>query len=187
VLSRPNSPHERSSPCWRRSFLHLALRRVGAATTTTRLPVGGNSANLIKSNPANNGIHITVGSKNFTEEYILGKHLRAGPKGGRLRREHQPQSRIRGDRVQALQDGQVSGYPEYHVDAFSSPYSSQDQGSRRLPRQRMPRRSQELQPKGETAFEPTPFADANALGTLKTPADDLGLTTISDLQGKSQN
>jgi hypothetical protein len=29
---------------------------------------GGNSANLIKSNPANNGIQLTVGSKNFTEE-----------------------------------------------------------------------------------------------------------------------
>ena len=29
---------------------------------------GGNSANLIKSNPANNGIQLTVGSKNFTED-----------------------------------------------------------------------------------------------------------------------
>src|SRR5204863_232245 len=33
---------------------------------------GGNSANLIKSNPANKSVNLTVGSKNFTEEYILG-------------------------------------------------------------------------------------------------------------------
>ncbi len=46
---------------------------------------------------------------------------------------------------------------------------------------------QELEPKGQTAFQPTPFADANALGMLKTKADELGVTKISDLQGKSQD
>ncbi|HSD23558.1 MAG TPA: glycine betaine ABC transporter substrate-binding protein, partial [Solirubrobacterales bacterium] len=34
---------------------------------------GGNSANLIKSNSANNGTQLTVGSKNFTEALILGE------------------------------------------------------------------------------------------------------------------
>ena len=33
---------------------------------------GGQSANLIESNPDNEGIQLTVGSKNFTEEFILG-------------------------------------------------------------------------------------------------------------------
>ena len=48
-----------------------------------------------------------------------------------------------------------------------------------------PRRS--FEPKGETAFPPTPFPSANAVGMLKTKADELGVTKISDLQGKSQD
>ena len=36
-------------------------------------------------------------------------------------------------------------------------------------------------------FEPAPFESANAVGLLTTKADELGVTTISDLEGKSQD
>ena len=34
---------------------------------------GDGSANLIESNPDNSGVEITVGSKNFTEQIVLGE------------------------------------------------------------------------------------------------------------------
>ncbi len=37
------------------------------------------------------------------------------------------------------------------------------------------------------SFAPTPFASSNALGTLKSTADELGLSSVSDLEGESQN
>ena len=40
---------------------------------------------------------------------------------------------------------------------------------------------------GLVAYTPTPFADSNAVGALTSTADKLGLKTISDLKGKSQN
>ncbi len=49
------------------------------------------------------------------------------------------------------------------------------------------KRQSDFQKEGLTAFPPTPFADANAVGALKTTADKLGVKTISDLKGKSQN
>ena len=36
-------------------------------------------------------------------------------------------------------------------------------------------------------FEPAPFESANAVGMLATRADELGVETISDLEGQSQD
>jgi glycine betaine/choline ABC-type transport system substrate-binding protein len=146
---------------------------------------GGNSANLIKSNPDNSGIQLTVGSKNFTEEYILGNiYAQALQAAG-----YDVKTNLNlGSEViayKALQDGEISGYPEYTSTLLQSIFSKET-----VPADAQAayaQAQQELQPKGETAFEPTPFADANALGMLKTKADELGVTTISDLQGKSQD
>jgi glycine betaine/choline ABC-type transport system substrate-binding protein len=146
---------------------------------------GGNSANLIKSNPANNGVQITVGSKNFTEEYILGNiYAQALQAAG-----YDVKTNLNlGSEViayKALQDGEISGYPEYTATLLQSIF-----GKEQVPadaQQAYAQAKQELEPKGETAFPPTPFADANALGMLTSKADELGVTKISDLQGKSQD
>jgi glycine betaine/choline ABC-type transport system substrate-binding protein len=146
---------------------------------------GGSSANLIKENPANNGIQLTVGSKNFTEEYILGniyaQALQAA--GYNVKTNLNLGSEVIA--YKALQDGEVSGYPEYTSTLLQSIF-----GKEQVPadaQEAYAQANQELEAKGETAFTPTPFADANALGMLKTKADELGATKISDLQGKSQD
>jgi glycine betaine/choline ABC-type transport system substrate-binding protein len=146
---------------------------------------GGNSANLIKSNPANNGIQLTVGSKNFTEEFILGNiYAQALQAAG-----YDVSTNLNlGSEViayKALQDGEISGYPEYTSTLLQSIF-----GKETVPADAQAayaQAKQELEPKGETAFAPTPFADSNALGMLKTKADELGATKISDLEGKSQD
>jgi glycine betaine/choline ABC-type transport system substrate-binding protein len=146
---------------------------------------GGNSANLIKSNPANKGIQLTVGSKNFTEEYILGNiYAQALQAAGY---DVKTNLNLGSETIayKALQDGEISGYPEYTSTLLESIF-----GAKTVPAEAQTayaQAQQQLQPKGETAFEPTPFADANALGMLKSKAQELGVTTISDLQGKSQN
>ena len=44
----------------------------------------------------------------------------------------------------------------------------------------------EFEKEGLTAFPPTPFASANAVGTLKKTAEKYGLEDISDLEGVSE-
>jgi glycine betaine/choline ABC-type transport system substrate-binding protein len=148
---------------------------------------GGNSANLIKSNPANNGIQLTVGSKNFTEEYILGNIYAQALKAA----GYDVQTNLNlGSEViayKALQDGEISGYPEYTSTLLTSIFGKEANQVPADAQQAYQQAKQQLEPKGETAGTPTPFADANALGMLKTKADELGVTKISDLQDKSQD
>jgi glycine betaine/choline ABC-type transport system substrate-binding protein len=148
---------------------------------------GGDSANLIQSNSANNGVQLTVGSKNFTEALILGEiYAQALQAAG-----YDVQTNLNlGSEViayRALQDGEISGYPEYTSTLLTSIFGKEANQVPADAQQAYQQAQQELQPNGETAFAPTPFADANALGMLKTKADELGVTTISDLQGKSQD
>jgi glycine betaine/choline ABC-type transport system substrate-binding protein len=148
---------------------------------------GGNSANLIQSNSANNGVQLTVGSKNFTEALILGNiYAQALQAAG-----YDVKTNLNlGSEViayKALQDGEISGYPEYTSTLLTSIFGKEANQVPADAQAAYQQAQQELQPKGETAFQPTPFADANALGMLKTRADELGVTTISDLQGKSQD
>jgi glycine betaine/choline ABC-type transport system substrate-binding protein len=148
---------------------------------------GGNSANLIKSNPANNGVQLTVGSKNFTEALILGDiYAKALQAAGY---DVKTNLNLGSETVayKALQDGEISGYPEYTSTLLTSIFGKEANQVPAEAQAAYQQAQQELQPKGQTAFQPTPFADANALGTLKTTADELGVTTISDLQGKSQD
>jgi glycine betaine/choline ABC-type transport system substrate-binding protein len=163
----------------------LGVAACGGSSNNDTSTSGGNSANLIKSNPANKGIQLTVGSKNFTEEFILGNiYTQALQAAG-----YDVKTNLNlGSEViayKALQDGQISGYPEYTSTLLQSIF-----GKQTVPadaQQAYEQAKAELQPKGETAFTPTPFADANALAMLTTKANGLGVTTISDLQGKSQD
>jgi glycine betaine/choline ABC-type transport system substrate-binding protein len=167
-------------------LLALGVAACGGGSDDNDTGTGGdNSANLIKSNPANKGIQLTVGSKNFTEEYILGNiYAQALQAAG-----YDVKTNLNlGSEViayKALQDGEVSGYPEYTSTLLESIF-----GAKSVPadaQQAYDQAKQQLEPKGQTAFEPTPFADSNAFGMLKSKADELGVTKISDLQGKSQD
>jgi glycine betaine/choline ABC-type transport system substrate-binding protein len=167
--------------------LALGVAACGGGDDNDTGTSGGNSDNLIKSNPANKNVQLTVGSKNFTEEYILGNiYAQALQAAG-----YDVQTNLNlGSEViayKALQDGEISGYPEYTSTLLTSIFGKEANQVPADAQEAYDQAKQELEPKGETAFEPTPFADANALGMLKSKADELGVTTISDLQGKSQD
>jgi glycine betaine/choline ABC-type transport system substrate-binding protein len=148
---------------------------------------GGNSANLIKSNSANSGIQLTVGSKNFTEALILGNIYAQALKAAGYDVKTNLNLGSETIAYKALQDGEISGYPEYTSTLLTSIFGKEANQVPAEAQAAYQQAQQELQAKGQTAFQPTPFADANALGMLKTKADELGVTKISDLQGKSQD
>jgi glycine betaine/choline ABC-type transport system substrate-binding protein len=145
------------------------------------------SAGLIQKNPDNSGVKLTVGSKNFTEEYILGQIYAQGLEAAGYDVSTKLNLGSETIALKALKDGEISGYPEYTSTALGSFFQ--------VPANKIPSDAQEaytqakadLEKEGLTAFPPTPFADSNAVGTLTSTAEKDGLTTISDLKGKSQN
>ncbi|MBK5110850.1 MAG: quaternary ammonium transporter [Thermoleophilia bacterium] len=145
------------------------------------------SGELIQSNPDNAGTTLTIGSKNFTEQIVLGEIYAQGLKAAGYTVKTDLNLGSETVALQALNQGEISGYPEYVSTALTSFYDT--------PAEDVPADSQEAYDKvqglvsddGLEAFPPTPFSSANAVGMLTSEAEDLGVTTISDLEGKSQD
>ena len=88
--------------------------------------------------------------------------------------------------LKTLKAGQISGYPEYASTALTSFFGLEPEEVPSDATEAWEKANEEFEKEGLTAFEPTPFASANAVGTLKKTAEELGLKTISDLEGKSE-
>ena len=145
------------------------------------------SDKLIQENTDNNGVKLTVGSKNFTEQYILGEiYAQALEAAG-----YDVSTDLNlGDAhvaLKALEAGEISGYPEYTSTALTDLFGFAPEDVPGDPQQALDAAQGDLSDKGLTAYEPTSFSSANAVGLLSSTADKLGVSTISDLEGKSQD
>jgi glycine betaine/choline ABC-type transport system substrate-binding protein len=84
-------------------------------------------------------------------------------------------------------DGPSRRYPEYTSTALTSFFD--------FPPEKVPGNAEkaytdtkdEFAKEGLVAYPPTPFSSANGVGMLTEKANELGVTTISDLKGKSQD
>src|ERR1700709_78746 len=143
-------------------------------------------AEAIASNPENGKVSLTIGSKNFPEQEILGEiytqaRAAAGYKG-------KSDLSLGSETVahKAVQSGAVSGYPEYASTALTSFFGLEPEEVPSSGTEAWEKADEEFEKEGLVAFEPTPFASANAVGTLKKTAEKYGLEDISDLEGVSE-
>jgi glycine betaine/choline ABC-type transport system substrate-binding protein len=156
-------------------------------TSTEADSTGSDSGNLITENPDNNGVKLTIGSKNFTEQFILGEiYAQALEAAGY---DVSTDLNLGSEQValKALENGDISGYPEYTSTALTSFFDTPPEDVPADAQEAVDQAQPDFEKLGLTAFTPTPFADANAVGLLTSTADDLGVSTISDLEGKSQD
>jgi glycine betaine/choline ABC-type transport system substrate-binding protein len=145
------------------------------------------SAKLIKSNSANGDVTIRVGSKNFTEEFILGEIdaqalQAAGYKVKKDLNYGSEQIAYKG-----LRSNKLDGYPEYTSTALTSFFGKKVTEIPSDAKQAVDETQSEFAKVGLVAFAPTPFTSQNAVGMLKKRADQLGVKKVSDLKGKSQS
>ena len=148
---------------------------------------GSDSASLIKNNPENSGKKITVGSKNFDEQFILGEiYAQALTAAG-----YDVSTDLNlGDEniaLKALEGGDITGYPEYTSTALTSFFKEKPEDVPADANEATEAAAEDFAAKGLVAFDPAPFNSANAVGMLKSKADELGVTKISDLEGKSED
>jgi glycine betaine/choline ABC-type transport system substrate-binding protein len=148
---------------------------------------GGGGGKLIASNPDNGKVTITVGSKNFTEEFILGEIYAQALQAAGYNVKKQFNLGDSNIAVKALTDGEIDGYPDYTAQVLEQFFGLKTEQIPKSAQAQYQRAKSEFEKQGQTAFPPTPFADANALGTLTSTADKLDIQKISDLKGKSQD
>jgi glycine betaine/choline ABC-type transport system substrate-binding protein len=156
----------------------------GGATSPT--PSGGGKA--ITKNSANASKTVTVGSKNFPEQFVLGEIYSQALQAAGYKVKKQLNLGSEVIAFKALKQGNIDGYPEYTGTALTSFY--------KVPVTKVPKDAnaayQELQGKlaGDkiTGLAQTPFENTYQLGMTKKTAAKLGNPTkISDLTGKSKS
>jgi osmoprotectant transport system substrate-binding protein len=153
----------------------------GSADTTT-----GESVGAIKSDPANGKVTITIGSKNFTEQKVLGEIYAQALAAAGYKVDKQLNLGDEQTALKALKSGEISAYPEYTGTALGSFFGVKSNQIPKNPLLAYAQARQDFAKEGLTAFPPTPFTSSNEVGLTKEKATELGVVKISDLKGKSQ-
>ena len=141
----------------------------------------------IQMNDKNSTTKLTIGSKNFTEQKVLGEiYAQALTAAG-----YDVSTELNlGDEktaLKALEGNEISAYPEYTGTALLSFFGYT---ADKLPSDETEafNLAKEGFAKDDlTALPPTPFVSSNEVGVTKETADKLQLQKISDLEGKSQD
>jgi osmoprotectant transport system substrate-binding protein len=163
----------------------VACGSSGDSTTSSSEEGGGGGA--IVSNSENGKVKLTIGSKNFPEQEILGEIYAQALSAAGYKVKSDLNLGSETVARQSVKSGAVSGYPEYASTALTSFFGIEPE---EVPAGATPayeKAKAEFEKEGLTAFPPTPFASANAVGTTTKFAEEEGLETISDLEGKSEN
>ncbi len=142
---------------------------------------------LIESSADNEGVNLKIGSKNFTEQIVLGEIYAQGLEAAGYNVSTDLNLGSETVALQALKAGEISGYPEYVSTALTSFYDTAPEDVPGNAEDAFEQVSTDLEEDGLVALPPTPFQSANAVGLLTSKADELGVETISDLEGKSDD
>jgi osmoprotectant transport system substrate-binding protein len=143
-------------------------------------------AEAIASNPDNAKVSLTIGSKNFPEQEILGEIYTQALQAAGYDAKSDLSLGSETVALKNLKAGQISGYPEYASTALTSFFGFEPEEVPSDATEAWEKANAEFEKEGLVAFEPTPFASANAVGLLKTTAEKYNLKTISDLEGVSE-
>jgi osmoprotectant transport system substrate-binding protein len=124
---------------------------------------------------------VVIGTKNFTEEYILGELYRQAleAKGYNVDLKKNIGSTEIIDK--ALTSGQINFYPEYTGTALTVVHG--EEGSESDAEATYEAAKTAYEARGQTLLEMTPFSDSDALAMRKADADAGGIQAIGDLKG----
>jgi osmoprotectant transport system substrate-binding protein len=154
----------------------------GAADTSSEQP-----ASQIQENDKNSSTKLTIGSKNFTEQKVLGEIYAQALTAAGYSVSKELNLGDEKTALKALEGGDISAYPEYTGTALLSFFGytadklPSDEG------EAFDLAKEGFAKKNLTALPPTPFVSSNEVAVTKETADKLGLSKISDLEGKSQD
>ena len=158
----------------------------GGGGSETTAEEGAASAAIVK-NDANAATKMTIGSKNFTEQKILGEiYAQALAAAGY---EISTELGLADEKtaLKALEQGDISAYPEYTGTALLSFFGVQADALPNDEDKAYEQAKADFAKKDLTALPPTPFVSSNEVAVTKETADKEGLSKISDLEGKSEN
>jgi glycine betaine/choline ABC-type transport system substrate-binding protein/ABC-type proline/glycine betaine transport system permease subunit len=157
----------------------------GSAASTQSTPAA--DANTITNNPDNGSKPaITIGSKNFTEEFILGQIYAQALKAAGYSIRTQLNLGSEQIALRALNAGRVDAYPEYTGTILTSFCKIKDADVNHDPDAAYTQARDCMAKKGITAYRQSPFTDSNGFAVTQETAQKLGnITKLSQLKDKA--
>jgi osmoprotectant transport system substrate-binding protein len=146
-------------------------------STTEQAPSSG-----IQKDDANASTKIVVGSKNFTEQKLLGEiYAQALTAAGFTVTKD---LNLGDEKIafKAIQTDQINAYPEYTGTALLSLFGVPADKLPTDPQAAFDKTKEEYAKEGMTAFDPTPYTNSNEVAVTQETADKYNLKTISDLK-----
>jgi osmoprotectant transport system substrate-binding protein len=172
-------------PSWRRL---MGLLLVMSALMTSAAGCGGDdddeaagdATTAAETQEATGGEQIVLGTKDFTEEYILGELYKQALEAKGF--DVQLKSNIGSTEIidKALTSGEINMYPEYTGTALTVVFG--EEGSAESAEDTYDQAKEMYEERGQTLLEMTPFSDSDAIAVLKTTADENSLSEIGDLK-----
>jgi osmoprotectant transport system substrate-binding protein len=144
------------------------------------------SAGKIQRDPANAKVALTIGSKNFTEQKVLGEIYAQGLEAAGYKISKHLDLGDQDMALAALEAGEVSAYPEYTGTALIAFFHERADAVPKDPQQAYEEVKRHFAAEGMAAFPPTPFTSSNEVAVTAVTAEKLGLRNISDLQGEAK-
>ncbi len=167
--------------------LSLSVAACGSSSDSSSSESEAAEGSAIVSNPENAKVKLTIGSKNFPEQEILGEIYAQALAAAGYTVKSDLNLGSETVALQSVKSGAISGYPEYASTALTSFFGLEPEEVPSGADPAYEKAKAEFEKEGLTAFPPTPFASANAVGTTKKFAEEEGLETVSDLEGKSES
>ncbi len=147
---------------------------------------GEEQSRLIEPIPGAEQTSITVGSKNFDEQYILGEIYAQSLEAAGFEVEKELDIGSEVVAYEALTGGQIDAYPEYTGTALTSFFDVELEAVPRDQQEAYQQAQAAYAEDGITALPPTPFENTYRIGMLNETAQKLGNPTkISDLEGRA--
>jgi glycine betaine/choline ABC-type transport system substrate-binding protein len=155
-------------------------------TSSTSSDDSGSSGTAIKKDSANASKSITIGSKNFAEQYVLGEIYSQALEAAGFKVTKQLDLGSEQVAFKALKSGKIDAYPEYTGTALTSFYGVKTDAVPRDPQESFDQLKGDLAKDKITPFPQTPFQNTYKVTSTKATADKLGNPkTISELATKA--
>jgi glycine betaine/choline ABC-type transport system substrate-binding protein len=149
-------------------------------------PAAEKSDTQLTKDPANASKGtITVGSKNFTEQYILGEVYAQTLEALGFKVKKRLNLGSEQIAYKALKSGKIDAYPEYTGTMLTSFYKVDVADVPKDPAAAYQQAKADAAKDGVAALPQTPFTDSNGFAMTQAKADKLGVTKLSDLADKA--
>jgi glycine betaine/choline ABC-type transport system substrate-binding protein len=159
----------------------------GTAASTTSTQAADSKAITKNADNASKPT-ITIGSKNFTENIILGEIYAQALQAAGYKVKKQLNLGSEQIALKAVKSGRIDAYPEYTGTVVTGFCKTKDADVSHDPDEVYTVAKDCMAKDGITALKQSPFTNSNGFAVTQAEAKKLGnITTLSDLKGKSQD